>query len=111
MIDQEDVNVSKTHRAPPSSIGVMSIPPRPENIYTFPFSVVHADPTRGEGADVRGFVSTVEYSTNTLAGPLHRVIAIRTEVNQINLIIDWLSGEKFSPKYQYCFFNNRENLR
>ena len=111
MVDQEDVNVSKTHRAPPSSIGVMSMPPRPENIYTFPFSVVHADPTRGEGADMCDFVSTAECSTITLAGPLHRVITIRTEVNQINLIIDWLSGEKLSTKYPHCLFNNRENLR
>lgn len=53
--DQRAVVGSNSQTAPCSSIGAIAIPPLPENIYIFPFSVQAAVPTRGEGDwDVAG---------------------------------------------------------
>ena len=51
MIDQAAVSWSSTWMTPCSSIGAIASPPRPENKYALPLSVVDAEPTRGDGAD------------------------------------------------------------
>lgn len=55
-----------TQNEPFSSMGAMAVPPRPEKIYTLPFSAVDADPTRGEGMLLLVVVDIVESLEDSL---------------------------------------------
>jgi hypothetical protein len=57
ILDQAELAGSKHHTAPSSSIGAMSMPPRPEKRYILPFSTADALPTRGVGAEETALVS------------------------------------------------------
>jgi hypothetical protein len=67
MHDQDELAGSKHHTAPPSSIGAMSVPPRPENMYILPLSTAEALPTLGLGAEETDFVSRFVASVALLA--------------------------------------------
>jgi hypothetical protein len=57
IFDQAELAGSKHHTAPCSSIGAISMPPRPEKRHILPSSTADALPTRGVGAEEIALVS------------------------------------------------------
>ena len=113
-MDQAELEGSKHHTAPSSSIGAMSMPPRPEKRYILPFNTADALPTRGVGAEETSFVSKRFASVASLVlyldGLTMRGSNTRLERDNIDFIIQRLPWLHFTTEDADMIVDNGKDL-